>query len=271
MGDTGAFRIFAFESLGSTNDEAMDRLRQGDPGGFFVTAARQTGGRGRLGRRWESPPGNLYASLALVDPAGVADAAQLSLVSGVALADALRRLTRDDSRLSLKWPNDVLLEGAKIAGILLESATLSDGHLACVIGFGVNCRSHPEGLAYPAMDLAAAGFALEPDAVLAALADGFVAASALWVRGENFAAIRRAWLRFAPAPGTPIAVTTPRGRLEGRFGGLAPGGQLLLDMEDGSRVTVDAGDVFLPGIVTDAMHQQTLINANVDEVRPEGT
>ena len=270
MDSIGAYRIFAFESLGSTNDEAMARLRGGDPGGFFVTAEGQASGRGRHGRHWSSPPGNLYASLGLVDPAIAADAPQLGLVAGVALAGALRRLTRDDSRIMLKWPNDVLFDGAKLAGILLESTSRPDGRLACVIGFGVNCRSHPDQLAYPATDLAEAGLAWTPGEVLAALVDALASALALWDRGRDFGAIRSAWLRLAAAPGTPIVVKTLQGRLRGRFGGLAPTGHLLVDTPDG-RVTVAAGDVFLPGLRADAMKQQTLRPSNMDEVRPEST
>ena len=125
-----------------------------------------------------------------------------------------------------------------------------------MIGFGVNCRSHPGGLAYPAADLAQSGLTLKPCDVLVALAETFTTSLALWDRGMDFAAVRRAWLEFAPPIGMPIVVTTPRGRLCGRFGGLASAGHLLLDTQDGC-VTIDAGDVFLPDVLTDAMQQQT--------------
>ncbi len=254
MGDIGPFRVLTFDTLGSTNDEAMDRLRRGEPGGFFVTAERQTSGRGRRGRSWVSSSGNLHASIGLVDPSALPVAPQLGLVAAVALADALRRLTRDDPRLTLKWPNDVLIGGAKLAGILLESAALADGRLACVIGFGVNCRCHPEDADYPATDLAEAGFSLEPAEVLTALSETLASALTLWNGGGDFPAIRRAWLEFGPTPGTPVVVATPRGRISGSFGGLAPAGHLLVDTPQG-RVTIDAGDVFLPGGITDAMQQ----------------
>ena len=266
----GAYRTVAFERLGSTNDEAMARLRSGDPGGLFVVAASQTGGRGRRGRSWASPPGNLYASLALVDPAPLAVAPQLGLVAGVALVSALRSLLDDDPRLTLKWPNDVLLDGAKLAGILLESAILPDGRLGCVAGFGVNCVSHPTGLSYPATDLAAAGVPRAPAAILAALSEAFAMTMVRWDRGRNFAAIRSDWLGVAAGLGDAITVATPSGPLTGRFGGLGPAGHLLVDTTH-ERVTIDAGDVFFPGLIAGAMHQTTDVGSHVGNEGREGT
>ena len=249
-----AYRTVFFESLGSTNDESMSRLRTGDAGGVFIVAGSQTGGRGRHGRRWTSPPGNLYASLGLLDPAPLALAPQLGFVAGVALISALRALLGDGPRLALKWPNDVLLDGAKLAGILLESAILPSGGLACVAGFGVNCASHPDGLPYPATDLTMAGAFRTPEVVLAALSKAFAASFTRWDHGANFAAIRSDWLGFAGGLGDTINVASPSGTVSGHFGGLGPGGHLLVDTVHG-RVTIDAGDVFLPGLPAGAMHQ----------------
>ena len=266
----GSYRTIVFEELGSTNDEAMARLRAGDPGGLFVVASRQTSGRGRHGRNWLSPPGNLYASLGLVDPAPLASAPQLGFVAGVALVTALRTLSHGDAGLSLKWPNDVLLDGAKLAGILLESAALPGGRLGCVAGFGVNCGSHPGGLSYPATSLAAAGVACSPMALLAALSWTFAVTIARWDRGANFAAIRDDWLGFAAGLGDAVTVAMPRGTVTGRFEGLGPNGHLLVDTPRG-RVTIDAGDVFLPGLLAGAMHQNTGTGSHVGSEGPEGT
>ena len=248
-----SFRHLAFDTLGSTNDESMTRLRAGDPGGLVVTARSQTGGRGRQGRVWTSPPGNLYASLALLDPAPMAAAPQLGFVAGVALATALRARLGGDARLQIKWPNDMVFEGAKLAGILLESAQLPGGHLACVIGFGVNCRSHPDGLPYPATDLrAACDTAADPEAVLANLLPEITRQLAIWNGGAGFAAIRAAWLERAAGLGARISVALPRGATQaGIFRGLDDAGRLLLDTDHG-RVSVDAGDVFLPGLAAGA-------------------
>ncbi len=265
-----SYRTIVFKQLGSTNDEALARLRAGDPGGLFVVAASQIGGRGRQGRAWASPPGNLYASLALVDPASLAVAPQLGLLAGLALVSALRALSNDDPRLGLKWPNDVLLDGAKLAGILLESTTLADGRLGCVVGFGVNCASHPNGLSYPATSLAAAGIHASPTMVLTALSEAFAATLTLWARGTNFAAIRAEWLRFAVGLGDEITVVLPRGPVSGRFKDLGPDGRLLVETTRG-RVTIDAGDVFLPGLVAGAMHQITEVRTNVASEGLEGT
>ena len=251
---SSSYRILTFDTLGSTNDEAMARLKADDPGGFVVTASRQTGGRGRQGRAWASPPGNLYASLALVDPAPLALAPQLGFVAGVALCETLRARLRGDTRLQIKWPNDMVFAGAKLAGILLESATLAGDRLGCVIGFGVNCVSHPEDLPYRATDLGVAGDP-EPDAraVLSTLASEMQRRLATWRRGAGFAEIREAWLARAAGLQSQVTVSAPRGeRLEGRFRGLDAAGRLLLETDAGNLV-IDAGDVFLPGVAAGAM------------------
>ncbi len=264
----GPYRILVHERVGSTNDDAMAMLRAGDPGGLFVVALSQTGGRGRHGRTWASPPGNLYASLGLVDAAPLVLAPQLGFVAGVALASALRSLCGDGAGLALKWPNDVLLGGAKLAGILLESTALPGGRLGCVVGFGVNCASHPEDLPFPASDLAEAGIHHAPMTVLAALAEAFAATLARWDRGTGFAAIRSDWLRLAAGLGEAIIVKTPAGVVEGRFEGIGPAGHLLVETTRG-RVTIDAGDVFLPGLVASAMHP--IRELNVGNEGWEGT
>lgn len=238
-------RILAFETLASTNDEALARLKAGEAGGFVVTAARQTGGRGRHGRSWSSPAGNLYASIALRDPAEPAVAPQLGFVAGVALAQTLRARLGGDARLAIKWPNDMLFDGAKLAGMLLEATTLADGRLGCVIGIGVNCLSHPPDLPYPAIDLRAAGdTTAEPRAVLSDLLARFENELRDWRGGAGFAATRAAWLSLAAGLGRRMSVTTARGRVDGVFEDLDDQGRLRLATDAGVR-TIEAGDVFL--------------------------
>jgi BirA family biotin operon repressor/biotin-[acetyl-CoA-carboxylase] ligase len=243
-------RVVSFDTIGSTNDEAMSRLVGGDPGGLWVTARRQTGGRGRRGRIWVSPPGNLYASLALrlaIDPAL---AAQLGFVAGIALFSVLADRLDHDPRLRIKWPNDVIFGGAKLAGLLLECTMLGQGELGCVVGFGVNCRSHPEGLPYPATDLTAAGW---PDAQPADLLDALSAAMdatlRVWDAGAGFAAIRLRWLSASIPLGTPLFVALPSQQLTGTFEGLDEQGRLRVG-SGGTVMTVEAGDVFLPELAT---------------------
>lgn len=243
---TTVYRHIALDKVTSTNDEAMARLRAGEPGDFVVTAREQSGGRGRQGRVWTSPPGNLYMSLALRDPAPAALAPQLGFVAGVALADVLRARLDGDVRLKLKWPNDVLFDGAKLAGMLLESSMLPGGGLGCVVGIGINCRSHPDGLAYPATSLDAAGARnADPASILADFTRRFDIQMREWNDGSGFAAVRRAWLSMAAGLGQPIGITTPRRGLDGIFRDLDATGRLLLDTAGGT-VAVEAGDVFFP-------------------------
>ena len=143
----GGYRLEAFDRLGSTNDEAMARARAGDPGRLWIVAGEQGRGRGRHGRHWASPPGNLHASLLLVDPCPPALAPQLGFVAGLALHEAAAACGVAPGRLTLKWQNDLLLDGAKVAGILLEGAAGPGGGLAVVIGWGVNVAHRPAGVA----------------------------------------------------------------------------------------------------------------------------
>ncbi len=251
MARAGPIPVERFATLGSTNDEALARARAGEAGPLIIVAESQTGGRGRHGRVWASPPGNLYASVLLSDPCAIAVAPQLGFVAGVALAGTLRDVLGGDARLQLKWPNDALFAGAKLAGLLLESTTTPAGHLACVIGFGVNCRSHPENLLYPATDLtAAAGRPVDPDMILAPLASALVAQLRGWDRGAGFAAVRAAWLAFAAGLGDTIRVQSSSRTVTGCFSGIDPTGRLLVETAEGS-VAIDAGDVFLRGAIPD--------------------
>ena len=240
------YRLETFDQIGSTNDEAMARAREGDVGRLWIVAKRQTGGRGRLGRQWTSPPGNLYASLLLVDPAPIEQAPQLGVVAGLALVTAIRPLIGADPLLAVKWPNDLLHDGAKLAGILIDGARLPDGRFACAIGIGVNCASHPEGLAYPATDLAVVGASCGPADVLEALSASIVIWLERWGGGHNFAAIRQAWLANAAGVGAPIRVSVGQETLDGVFQSIDERGRLLLATPRGVK-TIEAGDVFMFG------------------------
>ena len=243
--DAKAFRVERLGAVASTNDEAMARARAGDPGGLWIVADEQTGGRGRQGRAWASPPGNLYASLLLIDPAPPGRAPELGFVAGVALCEALRDVLGGDERLAVKWPNDMLFDGAKLSGMLLEGALLPDGRFACVIGIGVNCASHPATTPYRATHLAEIGTTLaEPREVFVRLSAALAHWLAIWDKGAGFAAVRARWLRSAANLGRDIAVATPTQRLEGRFETIDAQGRLVLQTSSG-RVTVEAGDVFL--------------------------
>ncbi|RDV01265.1 biotin--[acetyl-CoA-carboxylase] ligase [Undibacter mobilis] len=240
--DLAGVRHIAFDSLGSTNAEALVRARTGERGPLWITAAQQEIGRGRRGKEWASPVGNLYSSLLLTDPAPQAIAAQLSFVAALALHDAVAdRAPHLGPLLTVKWPNDVLLGGAKIAGILIEAE--SGPPFAAVIGMGVNCASHPADTPYPATDLRTAGANVMPEMLLRALAAAMQARLAQWDRGQGFAAIRSAWLKRAAGLGQDIRVRLPEREFSGVFDGLDEQGRLLVRSEDGT-TAVTAGEVF---------------------------
>jgi BirA family biotin operon repressor/biotin-[acetyl-CoA-carboxylase] ligase len=224
----------------------MRLARDGDPGRLWVVAREQSQGRGRRERTWSSPPGNLYASLLLIDAARPEHLPELGFVAGVALLDALRGILGPDVRLGLKWPNDVLFDSAKLSGILLESALLPGGGVACVAGFGVNCRSHPATLPYAATDLASIGTLLAaPDDVLLRLSDAMAHTLDLWAGGAGFAHIRARWLAGALGIGQPIRVALGTSSLSGTFDTIDARGRLIL-RDGASTRAIEAGDVFMP-------------------------
>lgn len=234
------YQLRVFPTIGSTNDAAFDAARNGADRTWIV-ARTQTSGRGRHGRQWQSPPGNLYASLLLVDAGDPRSAPQLGFAAGIALARALRHLMPDVSRIRVKWPNDILLDGAKLAGILVEGRMLPAGAYAVVVGFGVNCRSRPADLPYPAAALAESGaIRNKAEDVLALLSGEMV--RGLEVLEQGFDAIRVEWLSLAAGVGAPIKVRTAAREFEGVFQSIDATGRLLLTEADGTHA-IEAGDV----------------------------
>jgi BirA family biotin operon repressor/biotin-[acetyl-CoA-carboxylase] ligase len=230
-----AVPIRTVAETGSTNDDVAALAAAGEAEGLWLRAERQSGGRGRQGRIWSSPPGNLYASTLVRLRPGDPPAPSLALVAAVALHEAAS-LWAPNGGIRIKWPNDLLAGGAKIAGILLERA--GD---AVVIGFGANLAHHPEGLERPVTSLAAlTGAAPEPGPFAEQLAESFGRTLASW-RGSGVGAIRSAWLVRAHPLGT--ALTTPEG--EGLFDGLDETGALRLRLPHGETRLIHAGDVFL--------------------------
>jgi BirA family biotin operon repressor/biotin-[acetyl-CoA-carboxylase] ligase len=241
-----SYRLIVRDSVGSTNEEAMRLARDGDPGRLWLVAREQLQGRGRRGRSWSSPPGNLYASLLLIDAAPSEHLPELGFVAGVALVRALRDILGNDPRLGLKWPNDILFDGAKLSGILLESSVLPGGRTACVAGFGVNCRSHPATLPYAATDLATIGTILDaPEDVLSRLSDAMARSLETWATSGGFAEIRAQWLKSALGLGEPIRIALGTTHLSGVFESIDSRGRLILRQGTNTRA-IEAGDVFLP-------------------------
>jgi BirA family biotin operon repressor/biotin-[acetyl-CoA-carboxylase] ligase len=237
------YRLVSHERVVSTSDEAKSFAQQGEPAGMLVWARAQTGGRGRQGRNWISPAGNFYASLILRPAVPVATAAQLGFVAALAVADACLALA-PNAAISLKWPNDVLLHGRKLAGLLLESQSRSDGMLDwLVLGVGINLATYPVEVEYPATALSATGVDAAAEAMLAALAASFLAGYERWREGAGFATIRTEWLARAQGLGGPIRVRLPGETRAGIFAGLDTDGALLLDTGTG-RQRITAGEVF---------------------------
>jgi BirA family biotin operon repressor/biotin-[acetyl-CoA-carboxylase] ligase len=235
-------RLVACGTLGSTNAEALARARRGERGPLWITAERQSAGRGRRGRAWVSEPGNLYASLLLTHPAQAEHWAELSFVAALALHDAVAELVPSvKERLAIKWPNDLLLSEAKFAGILIESES---GRDFAVVGIGVNCISHPTDTEYPATDLAAAGVPTAAGILFSALSNAMLGRLAQWNSGEGFSTIRTDWLASAAGLGRQIRVRLADREIEGYFEALDARGGLVLRRSDGSATTVTAGDVF---------------------------
>ena len=242
--------VLRFESLDSTNEEALRRLAAGERAPFWIVADQQTQGRGRSGRRWQSPAGNLYATLAIETGVSAAVATQLSFVAALAAHDAIagRLAAGQLPRLRLKWPNDVMFGAAKLAGILLESLTPPNRKkLAVVLGVGINIAQAPADT-----ERAATSLGLEPSAVsqvFASLAAAFEAWLARWNEGRGFPAIREAWLARALALNDPISVNLNGSAIRGRFLGVDAAGALQLETEPGVVITVTAGDIYPDALV----------------------
>lgn len=238
------FGLVQLETVGSTNDEARRRVSDDTAADLLViTAKTQTAGRGRRGREWRSPEGNLHASVLIRLDRPLAESAQIGFVAALALAEALSELV-PAADFRCKWPNDILCNGKKVAGMLLETA--GDGWL--VLGLGVDvAQAPPPGEAlYAAIALAQLDWSGETVAVLAAFCRRFGPWLDRW-RAEGFVPLRQAWLEHARGVGEQAIVRLEAETLTGRFTGLDQDGALLLDQgEEGVR-RILAGDVFFPG------------------------
>jgi len=239
------FRHLELGDVASTNVECMERARAGDAGGLWITAARQTGGRGRRGRVWISEPGNLYSSLLLIDPAPWECMASLPLAVTLAAHQAITAVLPDRTAdLRIKWPNDLLINGCKTAGILIEAEQLSDGRRAVVIGCGVNIAHHPDAGLYPATCLTKQGSAATPQDLFAHLVVSMSETLAKWDQGRGLAGIRDAWIERADGIGKPVTVNLPDRQLNGVFDGIDGEGRLMLALPDGQKQMIASGDVF---------------------------
>jgi BirA family biotin operon repressor/biotin-[acetyl-CoA-carboxylase] ligase len=241
--------IHIVPETGSTNADLAARVRAGDAlsEGYWLVADRQTGGRGRQGRAWEGGTGNFMGSTLVRIGQADPPAQTLAFLAGLAVIEALRPYC---DGLRLKWPNDVLLGGAKLAGILLEAQKRPDGRHAIVIGIGVNVVAAPEGLPYPATSLAALGVARTAEAVFKALSDAWVDCFSLWRDGQGIAGVLAEWRKSAAGIGAPVAVSLSDGVVRGTFETVDEAGRLLLRGDDRSLITITAGDVHFGATAT---------------------
>jgi BirA family biotin operon repressor/biotin-[acetyl-CoA-carboxylase] ligase len=234
--------IETIAATGSTNADLLARLAEGGPvaDGFWLVARRQTAGRGRLGRAWSDGAGNFMGSCVVHLAPGDPQAGSLALVAGLAAHEAAASHVPAPHHLMLKWPNDLLVDGAKLAGILLERRGDS-----VVVGIGVNLRQAPQLADRATCALADFGPAPEVDDFAERLAAAFAAQIALW-RAYGFGSLIARWQGAAHAIGTPLSVTDPgHGAIHGRFAGLDEAGALRLALADGTTRIVHAGDVNL--------------------------
>ncbi len=259
------YRVESHESVGSTNALALERARDGDPGNLWIVASRQESGRGRRGRVWDTPSGNLAATLLVVDSHDLGLAATLGFVAGLALADALHAVvpnqpisvapdgvqgTDPRTRFELKWPNDVLADGAKLAGILLESAILEGSRFALAVGIGVNVVSHPEDLRYPATSLQSLGSRCDAETLFLALSDAWTQNCREWDTGRGLWRIRQRWLSRAAGLGSEVAVRVDGNVVRGVFETIDDDCRFVVRSRSGEIVKIAAGDVHFGAVAS---------------------
>jgi BirA family biotin operon repressor/biotin-[acetyl-CoA-carboxylase] ligase len=237
--------LIHLSEVDGTNAEGMRRVLQGERGPMWIIADRQSAGRGRSGRSWSSETGNLFASYIVALDCAPGKAAQLSLVAGIAVIDAIR-LAGAVLGLRLKWPNDILIDTAKVGGILVESTSRPpQAGIVAVVGVGLNLVSAPDDLGRAATFLAPHGLKLSPREALCFLAQTMSDWIGIWNDGEGFAHVREAWLERAGALGEPLTVNAAQGPVSGTFAGLDDIGALLINDSEGRQLSFAFGDVTL--------------------------
>ncbi|HEY0105138.1 MAG TPA: biotin--[acetyl-CoA-carboxylase] ligase [Rhizomicrobium sp.] len=238
------YGLKTFDVVDSTNEEARRLAQAGEPGPLWISAARQTAGRGRRGRVWDSPGGNLAATLLLRPGKPAGECAQLSFAAAVAACDTLSGFA-PSVEMHVKWPNDVLAGNAKIAGILLESTGPAGAVPAFLaIGIGINLAGHPDGTEFPATSLKAQGAAVPtPDDALLHLAAHLAKWFEVW-RDGGFSSVRDAWLARAKGLGSRIRARLATGETQGVFEGIDETGALILREAAGTVRRIAAGEVF---------------------------
>jgi BirA family biotin operon repressor/biotin-[acetyl-CoA-carboxylase] ligase len=251
------YGLIAFDAIGSTNAEALVAARAGACEPAWYVTTEQTAGRGRRQRTWVAPRGNLASSILEVSEVSPTVAATLGFAAGLALEQALRTVSLEASVRSgtavdyaLKWPNDVLANKQKLAGILLEAEAVAGGRLAVVVGIGTNVIAAPDGTPYPATSLRALGVEVSAEDVFSALSDAWAELFAIWDKGRGFAEIRRRWLARAAGLGDTVSIQSGASILTGTFETIDETGCMVIATSDGKRATIAAGDVYFGSVAS---------------------
>ena len=242
------FRLDLLDETDSTNSEALRRASRKEDPSLWILARKQSDGRGRGSRRWVSDTGNLMTSLLLRPETNLMTALQLSFVAGVALQRTLSELLLAEDNavdVSLKWPNDVLINHLKVAGILLESVSDSLGQWPyIVVGIGVNVSSHPEGTEFCATDLSVHGNVSSVELIFERLAISMDRMLKVWQSGRGFESIRNLWLEVAHKPGERLIVKNGDSLIKGSFETIDSDGALCLKLNAGTIKRILVGDIY---------------------------
>ena len=248
---SAGYGLAAFDQIGSTNAEAMSRARTGERGPLWFVTTEQTAGRGRRQRAWIAPRGNLASSILEVVDVSPGVAATLGFAAGLSLESALQKVSIEANlrragplKYALKWPNDVMADGQKLAGILLEAEAVAGNRLAVVVGIGTNVVAAPEGTPTPATSLAALGVQIGAEELFTALSDAWVEFTGIWDNGRGFAEIRNRWLERAFGLGERVAIQTGAATVEGTFDTIDETGCLIVRSKEGKRTPIAAGEVY---------------------------
>jgi len=244
---SAGYRLEVNSPTNSTNTDVLARAQEGDRGHLWCVATEQTSGRGRHGRAWQTGPGNLAASVLVFTKATADRLATLGFVAGVALVRALqsgRVFGGRQPEFTLKWPNDVLANGAKLAGILLETRQVADSGQAVAVGLGVNIVSAPEGVPYPTTATALLGGTGDAGVVLTALGDEWARQYARWDEGRGLENVLADWRSLAHGMGGPVGAQVKGQPVSGIFEDIDVTGRLLIRDGFGKQTAIGAGEVF---------------------------
>ena len=235
--------VYWYDEIDSTSEEAKRRARRGETSTVWIAARQQTMGKGRLGRAWASPIGNLFTTVLFPEPGGLQIAARIPFAAALAVQDACKSVL-PTLNAALKWPNDVRVEGRKISGILTESGE-TNGVVWIALGMGINVQHAPDGVGQETTSLVSEGAVptIQPDLVLQALSEALT--HRVGQARNDFESLLEDWLEHADGLGQTVQAGPVGNRIEGVFEGLAPDGGLILRLPDGASHTIRAGDVDL--------------------------